>query len=155
MGKIKNQCHQKELFEGLPMEFKQYFDYVESLKFEEDPNYDFMTEIFNNLAKRYGFDMTIPKCEWMEEGLSDSQSTDSAKSSQEKLEKLETEENADQVEQGVIDESAENSINVQTNLMALKMTPMKFGKFAMVNENSKTKELKQLKNNFQKFVLQK
>ena len=156
LGKFKNQCHQKELFEGLPIEFKQFFDYVENLKFEEVPNYEFMTELFRNMATRYGFDMKNAKCEWIEENLSENHTTDSARSSEEKQVKLETEEKEDQLEQGVIDESSQNSYNnVKTNLLALQMKPMKFGKFGLNNENSKTKELKQLKNNFQKFVLQK
>jgi len=52
-----------KLFERLPREFKEYFDIVMSLKFEETPNYSklrrIMKELFLNKGFDYNFDWQI------------------------------------------------------------------------------------------------
>ena len=37
------------LCESLPLEFQQYFKYVKSLKFEEEPNYSFLKGLFKKV----------------------------------------------------------------------------------------------------------
>ncbi len=41
-----------KLCEGLPDEFREYIDLVKNLEFEEEPDYDRYTNIFNELFKK-------------------------------------------------------------------------------------------------------
>lgn len=45
----------EELCEGLPAEFRIYFDYIGSLDFDEKPSYTFLRKIFRNLFARESF----------------------------------------------------------------------------------------------------
>ena len=58
--KKKNTVFQK-LCEGLPFEFEQYLNYVRSLRFEEDPNYNYMKTLFRGVSLRNHFENTF---EW-------------------------------------------------------------------------------------------
>ena len=40
------------LCQGLPDEFNQYFKYVRELQFTEEPNYEFLLGLFNNVMKK-------------------------------------------------------------------------------------------------------
>ena len=48
------------MFEGLPTQFKQYFDIVQKLEFDESPNYNklrrIMKELFLDKGYSYNFD---------------------------------------------------------------------------------------------------
>jgi len=147
LGKIKNQCYAQGVFADLPLEFKQFFDYVGKLKYEDVPDYDFLIELFNDMAKRYEFDMQVHKWEWTDESCSETSFNDSMrKSNEDEFEKP--------CEKEIDDESFFDSFNtIQRNLLVLNINPMGIRKFSM--GNSKSKELKQLKNKFQKLVLQK
>jgi serine/threonine protein kinase len=62
--KIKQECIESgKLFEGLPREFKEYFDVVINLNFEETPNYNklrrMMKELFLNKGYDYNFDWQV------------------------------------------------------------------------------------------------
>jgi casein kinase 1 len=43
------------LCEGLPGEFRRYFEYVRSLEFEEEPDYVWVKRLFRDLFEREGF----------------------------------------------------------------------------------------------------
>ena len=57
---MKNSITSKELFEGLPEEFMKYLDYCFNLRFDEEPDYKSLTEMFKLLykSKDYDFDST-------------------------------------------------------------------------------------------------
>ena len=42
----------QKLCQGLPFEFEQYLIYVRNLKYEEDPNYNFLKTLFKRVASR-------------------------------------------------------------------------------------------------------
>ena len=44
------------LCKGLPPEMSEYFKYVKTLKFQEEPNYDYLRSLFIGLLKKYGFE---------------------------------------------------------------------------------------------------
>lgn len=55
--KIKQESTRKGiLYEDLPKEFKEYFDYVLNLKFDETPNYNKLRRIMKELFLDEGFD---------------------------------------------------------------------------------------------------
>lgn len=64
---MKETISTSDLCDGLPKEFKVYFDHVRSLKFGDKPRYFYLRRIFNNLFRREGyqwdhvFDWTILK----------------------------------------------------------------------------------------------
>jgi serine/threonine protein kinase len=45
-----------DLCEDLPIEFKQYMDYVRSLKFEQTPDYTYLKNLFKNLMYKHRYD---------------------------------------------------------------------------------------------------
>ena len=45
-----------ELYAGLPSEFKDYMNYVNNLRDEDQPNYQHLRKIFNKLFRRQGFE---------------------------------------------------------------------------------------------------
>jgi serine/threonine protein kinase len=45
----------EDLCAGQPDEFKQYFEHVKNLKFEERPDFDFLKRLFRDLFKRMGY----------------------------------------------------------------------------------------------------
>jgi len=44
-----------ELCKGLPEQFAKYIDYTKSLKFEEEPDYEFCRDLFRQVMKTNGF----------------------------------------------------------------------------------------------------
>ena len=52
---IKNDIEIKDLCGECPWEIGEYITYVKNLKYEEEPNYDFMKNIFRNLLNKLGF----------------------------------------------------------------------------------------------------
>lgn len=54
INKKKTTTYQK-LCEGLPFEFEQYLIYVRNLKFEENPNYNFLKNLFKKVALTNNF----------------------------------------------------------------------------------------------------
>ena len=46
----------ERLCKGLPPEIKEYFKYVKLLKFQEEPNYDYLRSLFIDLLKKNGFE---------------------------------------------------------------------------------------------------
>ena len=58
--KMENTPH--ELCKGFPKEYEQYVDYSRKLEYEEDPNYDYLKSLFNNILKEdteYVYDWDI------------------------------------------------------------------------------------------------
>ena len=43
-----------ELCEGFPVQFNQYLNYTRNLKYEEDPNYDYLKNLFVNVLREMG-----------------------------------------------------------------------------------------------------
>ena len=52
---IKNNIDIKILCSDLPEEICEYLFYVKNLKYEEDPNYDFIKGLFKNLLNKFGY----------------------------------------------------------------------------------------------------
>ena len=47
----------EDLCKGLPNEFQQYVEYTRNLGYEEDPNYDMLINLFNNVLTNNNFEM--------------------------------------------------------------------------------------------------
>ena len=59
---IKMETTPHELCKGFPKEYEQYVDYSRKLEYEEDPNYDYLKSLFNNILKEdteYVYDWDI------------------------------------------------------------------------------------------------
>ena len=41
-----------KLCNGCPIEFSMFLNYCKGLRFEEDPDYDYLRRLFRNLAKK-------------------------------------------------------------------------------------------------------
>ncbi|KAJ3121314.1 casein kinase I [Nowakowskiella sp. JEL0407] len=54
IGEKKQLTVIKDLCEGYPDEFGQYLSYVRNLKFEEQPDYDYLRGLLNKVLQRYG-----------------------------------------------------------------------------------------------------
>ena len=59
-----------QLSEGLPDEFRTYFDYCRGLTFESKPNYDYLRRLFKELYNQNRFQHDF-KFEWSELNLSE------------------------------------------------------------------------------------
>ena len=53
IGNVKMNTSVDELCEGFPEEIKYYFNYVKQLEFEEEPNYNFLLELFEGVLIKY------------------------------------------------------------------------------------------------------
>ena len=53
IGFVKMNTRVEELCEGFPNEFQYYFNYVKQLEFTEEPNYNFLQELFLSVLKNY------------------------------------------------------------------------------------------------------
>lgn len=53
--RIKRTYSSEQLFEGHPKEFIEYMEYVQGLKFDEDPDYKWIKALFKNLFKNNYF----------------------------------------------------------------------------------------------------
>ena len=49
---LKQQTATKKLCDGCPIEFSMFLNYCKGLRFEEDPDYDYLRRLFRNLAKK-------------------------------------------------------------------------------------------------------
>ncbi|KAI8333318.1 kinase-like domain-containing protein [Chlamydoabsidia padenii] len=63
IGEKKQSTSIKDLCAGYPAEFAIYLQYVRKLGFEENPDYDFLRELFNKILKEEGGDDGI--YDWM------------------------------------------------------------------------------------------
>lgn len=52
VGDLKKLISMQELCKGLPDEFIHYMDYVKSLKFEENPNYNHLRNLMHTMAQK-------------------------------------------------------------------------------------------------------
>lgn len=53
IGNVKMNTSVDELCDGFPEELKYYFNYVKQLEFEEEPNYNFLLELFEGILNKY------------------------------------------------------------------------------------------------------
>lgn len=152
IGNKKRICFENGVYPDLPLEFKLFFQYIGKLKYEEAPDYQFLRNLLENMAKRYDLDLNKRKWEWdldeqkiidsqelREEEISSGESFESRK-----REKLENEENLDNEE--INDSNCFN--NMQSNLMLIKMSPVKM----LGNKFEKKKKNEDLKNVFKKML---
>ena len=54
-----------ELCEGLPEEFKKYIEYSRKLKFEQEPDYTYLSELLKKVAEKNGIDIDKAKYDWV------------------------------------------------------------------------------------------
>jgi hypothetical protein len=54
----------EELCRGYPSEFKEFMEYCRQLKFEEDPNYKYLTDLFEKCLTRHNIDNKIFDFTW-------------------------------------------------------------------------------------------
>ena len=52
IGNIKQLTSIDELCDGFPEQFKYYFNYVKQLEFDNDPNYNFLIELFEGVLRK-------------------------------------------------------------------------------------------------------
>ena len=52
IGNIKQMTSVDELCNGFPEQFKNYFNYVKQLEFDNDPNYNFLIELFESVLRK-------------------------------------------------------------------------------------------------------
>ena len=71
LGTMKSQLMQSGFLEDLPKEFARYFEYLDGLKQEEIPDYEFLRKLFEGMAQRFGFGLGGHNFEWEEEERSD------------------------------------------------------------------------------------
>lgn len=60
----------EELCKGYPIEFKEFMEYCRSLKFEQDPDYKFMTGLFEKCLQRHNLDPKTQDYTWKQNRLS-------------------------------------------------------------------------------------
>ena len=144
IGKIKSQYFSQGLFSDLPEEFKSFFECIGDLKYEDTPDYSFLSNILLNMAKRYGFDMNANQWEWSD--YSDESFPKSASKINE--DDIDTEDYEDQQ----IEENSDSFKELKKNLLAFNMNPLNMGKIRM--GNNKTREMNDFKNSFKNVLLQ-
>ena len=54
----------KELCKNCPIEILDYMVYVRNMKFEEDPNFDYIFLLIQNMARKYNFSITDNLFDW-------------------------------------------------------------------------------------------
>lgn len=59
-----------ELCKGIPHEFKEYMQYCQQIKFEEEPDYKYCIDIFARCMKRNNLDPTVLDYTWKQNRLS-------------------------------------------------------------------------------------
>ena len=148
IGKIKNQFFAQGLFTDFPEEFKDYFKYVGKLKFEEIPDYAYLTSLFLSIAKRYDFDMKNNQYEWSDYSMKPTDSSENTLKLKE--DNRETDDNEDEIKE----DSTDSFQDSQKNIIGIhmSMSPLKFGKIGFDNE--KTKQMNKLKTSLKNVFLQ-
>ena len=58
----------EKLCKGLPTEMEEYFKYIKTMKFQEEPNYDYLRNLFKSILKKNGFEnLENIKFSWVDE----------------------------------------------------------------------------------------
>jgi serine/threonine protein kinase len=57
IGRKKRDTPIEDLCKGFPVEFAKYFYYVKGLRFDEEPDYDYLRQLFHDVFKRNNFVM--------------------------------------------------------------------------------------------------
>lgn len=57
-----------EFFYDLPEEFLLFFKYVKNLTFKENPNYEYLQDLLQNMAKKRGFNLEDGVWDWRKKG---------------------------------------------------------------------------------------
>ena len=70
VGVCKQIEHLMEYFYDMPEEFLQYFKYVKGLTFKENPNYDYLVKLFQDLAKKRAINVEDYMWDWRKKGKS-------------------------------------------------------------------------------------
>lgn len=60
----KSEISIEELCLGLPKEFKTYLNYCRKLGFTEDPDYAYLTALFENLQSSAGYNTSVISIDW-------------------------------------------------------------------------------------------
>ena len=63
---MKKYIEIKELCKGLPGEIIDYMNYARRLKFEEEPNYKYLKDLFNNILKKHNFNFDRKIFSWID-----------------------------------------------------------------------------------------
>ncbi|KAJ6250742.1 tau-tubulin kinase 1 [Anaeramoeba flamelloides] len=61
--KIKKKFTNIEMCNGLPEEFALFYKHIESLEYEDKPDYQYLRQLLQNINKRYGYDENT-KYDW-------------------------------------------------------------------------------------------
>ncbi|CAD8047356.1 unnamed protein product [Paramecium primaurelia] len=80
VGKFKMELELKDLCKGLPSEFQRYLDYVYKLKFTSTPDYKYLLDLFQKIAKQNNISFDR-KFDWMDNQTSSTKSSDQAQQS--------------------------------------------------------------------------
>ena len=78
--KIKRETTAEELCRGLPPQFEEYVKYTRNLKYEEDPKYDYLKNLFLSVLKNYNWEFDY-YYDWDQAGLTQSEIRDIEKNS--------------------------------------------------------------------------
>ena len=65
VAQMKNDIRPEKLCENLPIEFAHYLRYVKNLKFEEEPNYQYLRNLFVQMMRKQGFEETNCFFSWV------------------------------------------------------------------------------------------
>ena len=69
---IKKKTTTKELCEGLPSQFEEYIQYTKNLEYEQDPDYDYLRNLFLTVLKNYKYEFDY-FYDWDQVGLTTSE----------------------------------------------------------------------------------
>ena len=69
---IKNQTTPEELCEGLPPQFEEYIKYTRNLEYEQDPDYNYLRNLFLSVLKKYNWEFDY-YYDWDQVGLTNSE----------------------------------------------------------------------------------
>ena len=78
--KIKKNTTAEELCQGLPKQFEDYVNYTRNLKYESDPDYNYLRNLFLSVLKHYNWDFDY-YYDWDQVGLTTSEIKDKEKDS--------------------------------------------------------------------------
>jgi hypothetical protein len=56
VGQKKLQLKSNDICKDLPAQFSEALDYIRSLEFKSDPDYDFLIGLFKNVSKEQNFE---------------------------------------------------------------------------------------------------
>ena len=78
---IKKGTSAQKLCEGLPPQFEEYINYTRNLKYTEDPNYNYLKELFLKVLKNYNYEFDY-FYDWDQQKLTNSEIKDKEKSNE-------------------------------------------------------------------------